>query len=253
MELGAAWDYALDAGRIGDEVPNWWRQVMRNRIKSRGKKIAGESIGVVKRVLDEREIGELIRWLPNFSRAVDDVLTLYLWTGCRGGEICAMEAQEVAQEADGLWWTIPKRKTKNAKRDGATDMRVPLIGRAEEVVRRRLALAGRRGFLFPSDSKSGHLEQQAVRRATYHHMPYSRVRPEEVRPRLTVTHWAPHDLRRTVRTQLAAIGCPDDVGEVILGHMLSGVRGIYNRHNYDEERREWLSKLAARWEGLVGR
>nr|WP_157604970.1 Arm DNA-binding domain-containing protein [Rhizobacter sp. Root16D2] len=34
-ELGAAWDYALDAGRIPDSTPNWWRQIMRGRRPAR--------------------------------------------------------------------------------------------------------------------------------------------------------------------------------------------------------------------------
>jgi len=32
-----------------------------------------------------------------------------------------------------------------------------------------------------------------------------------------VPKWAPHDLRRTGRTMLAALGCPTEVGEAILG------------------------------------
>ena len=31
QELGAAWDYALDAGRLPETSPNWWRLVMRGR------------------------------------------------------------------------------------------------------------------------------------------------------------------------------------------------------------------------------
>ena len=35
--------------------------------------------------------GELVNWLPNFSRMMTDALTLYLWTGTRGSEIVAMD------------------------------------------------------------------------------------------------------------------------------------------------------------------
>ena len=65
-----------------------------------------------------------------------------------------------------------------------------------------------------------------------------------MRDRLTVTHWSPHDLRRTGRTLLAAMGCPHEVGETILGHVLTGVAGVYNLHRYDAERRLWLTRLA---------
>lgn len=248
-ELGAAWDYGLDSGRLPDSTPNWWRQIMRGRLQSQGKKIAGRPIGRVKRVLSEPEVGELLRWLPNFSRIVADALALYLWTGTRGSEIMSMEALEIREEPTGLWWTIPKEKTKNAKRPGATDLRVPLFGQAEQIVRRRLALA-KGGYLFPSRA-GGSIEQKMVQTAVFYHQPYSKTRPDAQRPRLTVTHWAPHDLRRTVRTMLAAMGCPSEVAESILGHMLPGVQGVYNRHTYDKERHEWLAKLSARLDALA--
>ena len=82
-------------------------------------------------------------------------------------------------------------------------------------------------------------------------MPYSETRPELVRSRLPVTRWSPHDLRRTSRTLLAAMGCPTEVAESILGHMLPGVLGVYNQHAYDAERVEWLKRLADRLEAIA--
>ncbi len=253
-ELGAAWDYASDAGRLPDTVPNWWRQILRGKIKSKGKKIAGERIGTAKRVLSSEEIGTLIRWLPNFTALVEDALTLYLWTGTRGAEIVALEGREVRQETGGIWWwTIPKTKTKNARHENATDLRVPLFGRALNVVLRRKERFGD-GWLFPARTRDGrvaHTEQKAVQVAVYNHQPYSTTRPELERARLPVTHWAPHDLRRSARTLLAAMGCPGDVAESVLGHMIPGVAGAYNRHQYDAERVEWLRRLSDRLEELA--
>jgi integrase len=250
-ELAAAWDYALDAGKLPETTPNWWRQILRGKLRSKGKTIAGEKVGTQKRSLSEAEVRDLIAWLPNFSRSIDDILTLYLWTGARGAEICAMEAKEITEEADGLWWTMPKAKTKNARHENATDLRIPLSGRAEAIVRRRLAVANG-GYLFRSQSgKIPHMQQKAVQTAVWYHMPYSETRPEQIRPRLTVTHWAPHDLRRTARTLLASMGCPDSVAEAVLGHMQPGVKGVYNRHSYDAERREWLTRLDRKLEELA--
>ena len=253
-ELGAAWDYASDAGRLPDTVPNWWRQILRGKIKSKGKKIAGERIGTAKRVLSSEEIGTLIRWLPNFTALVEDALTLYLWTGTRGAEIVALEGREVRQETGGIWWwTIPKAKTKNARHENATDLRVPLFGRALNAVLRRKERFGD-GWLFPSTTRDGkvtHSEQKSIGVAVHLHQPYSTTRPEHKRPRLPVTHWAPHDLRRSARTLLAAMGCPGDVAESVLGHMIPGVAGAYNRHQYDAERVEWLRRLSDRLEELA--
>ncbi|AVR89062.1 tyrosine-type recombinase/integrase [Thauera aromatica] len=253
-ELGAAWDYAIDSGRLPDTSPNWWRLILRGKIKSKGKKIGGQHVGTSKRVLTADETGEVIRWLPNFSSLVEDVLTLYLWTATRGAEICGMSGSEVREEADGiLWWQCPKEKTKNARHENATDLRVPLFGRARTVVLRRKDLYGA-GYLFPAKTKVVKpVEQKTVQVAVYHHQPYSRTRPDEPRPRLPVTHWAPHDLRRTARTLLASIGCPNEVGEAVIGHMQPGIVGTYNLHSYDDQRVEWLRRLDAHLEGLARR
>lgn len=257
QELGAAYDYGLDAGRLPENTPNWWRQVWRGKMpRSKGKKIEGKHVGSASRVLNDKEIGILINWLPNFSRLLQDVVTLYLWTGTRGAEIMAMEKAEIAEEPTGLWWTVPKEKTKNARRQDATDLRVPLIGRARAVVLRRQAGASR--YLFASavtaeDGSELPIEQKAVQSGVYHHQPYCKTKDKgpTPRPRLPVTHWSPHDLRRTVRTQLAIMGCPTEVAESVLGHMLPGVVGVYNRHQYDGERLDWLTRLDARLEELA--
>lgn len=250
-ELGAAWDHALDAGRLDENVPNWWRLIMRGKLRSKGRKRQGKSIGTSKRVLSEDELGQLIRWLPNFSRMVNDGLTLYLWTLLRGGEITSMHAEDITEEKDGLWWTIPKGDTKNRNRERAEDHRVPLVGRAETIVRRRLEVADG-GYLFPSRGKTPYVEQKAISVAVWTHMPYSKTRPEQQRPRLPVVHWTPHDLRRSCRTLLAAMGCPDPVGEALIGHLPPDTgTDVYNRHRYDRERREWLVRLGERLEELA--
>jgi hypothetical protein len=126
---------------------------------------------------------------------------------------------------------------------------VPLIGRAEVIVRRRLDRYGT-SCLFPAE-RCGPMQQKVFGQSVHFHMTYGETRPEQVRPRLTVTHWAPHDLRRTARTMLEVLGCPYEVGEAIIGHMLPGVGGVYNRHAYDAERRLWLARLDETLEQLT--
>jgi integrase len=249
-ELAIAWDYALDAGKLPETTPNWWRMIMRGHFKSKGKKIAGKHIGTKKRVLSPQELAILIPWLSNFSRTVEDICTMYLWTGTRGAESCSICAEEVTDEADGLWWTIPKEKTKNARLDNATDLRVPLTGRAESIVRRRMQLI-QTGPLYPNRKGTGPIQQQIVQGQVYIYQPYSKTRPTFVRPRLPVTHWAPHDLRRTTRTILASLGCPDEVAESVIGHVQPGIKGVYNLHEYDKERRLWLTRVDQYLESLL--
>jgi integrase len=201
-------------------------------------------------VLTQPEVGELVRWLPNFSRDMADAIALYLWTCCRGAEIMAMERSEITEEPSGLWWTIPIAKLKMRRNPLTVELRVPLIGRAEVIVRRRLTSHDNR-WIFKSTGRSGHIEQKAVGVAVWVHLPGCTSQSEFVRPRVPVPSWAPHDLRRTGRTVLASLGCSTDIAEAILGHLPPGIQGTYNLHDYDDERRQWLTLLAARYETLT--
>jgi integrase len=110
------------------------------------------------------------------------------------------------------------------------------------------------GWLFPSISRAGvagHVTQPSMQTKVHYYQPYSKSRPDHVRTRLTVTHWSPHDLRRTGRTMLAAMRCPHDVGEAILGHVVGGVAGVYQQYRFDRERREWLVRLSDKLEAII--
>ena len=241
---GAAWAQAHDAGKLPDNAPNWWREVLRGKIKSKGKIVGGVHDGRKRRVLSLDEVRELLAWLPNMHQLGQDMTIMYLWTCTRGSEIVSMQPQHVRKEGDVWWWTVPVQLTKNAGRDGATDLRVPLIGRALEVVQRRLESVGRSGYLF-EDTKGEPYRQAFFSSYINSLQPNS----AKVKARagdglvIPVADWSPHDLRRTGRTNLAALGCPQDVAEAILGHMPSGIVGVYNRHNFDAERVEWLGRL----------
>jgi integrase len=244
--LGAGWDYALDAGRIDGNVPNWWRVVMRGRLKSKGKVMGGEHQGQQRRVLQPAEVAALLAWLPNMHALGRDAVVMYLWTCARGSEILAMRPEHVTQEGNQWWWTVPKSQTKNAKTASAVDLRVPLCGQAMAVVQRRIASVGASGHLF-EDTHGKQYSQHSFGTYIYSLMPYS----PKVKNRqgeglvLPVTHWSAHDLRRTGRTLLAGLGCPNEVGEAILGHVPANIIGVYNAYKYDAERVLWLGKLSA--------
>ena len=251
-ELAAAWDHAMDAGLIPEDLPNWWRAVLARKLRSKGAMRDGVHKGTAKRVLSVDELAVLLtRDMALFSQQVRDFLQLQLWTCTRGSEIVQMRCEHISQAADGLWWTVPKALTKGRHVASAHDLRVPLLGRAEQIVRRLMAGGG---WLFPSVSRLGvrQAQSQAYMQSKVHYrQPYSNLRPDHVRERLRVTHWSPHDLRRTGRTLLAELGCPHEVGEAILGHVLPGVAGDYNLYEYDKERRHWLGVLDAKLQGVV--
>jgi integrase len=60
-----------------------------------------------------------------------------------------------------------------------------------------------------------------------------------------------HDLRRTASTLLHENGWPSDVVEKALNHTIGGVRGVYNRAEYEPQRREMLQFWADYVEQLI--
>ena len=62
-----------------------------------------------------------------------------------------------------------------------------------------------------------------------------------------VSGWVLHDLRRTARSLMSRAGVRPDIAERVLGHARQGVEGVYDRHQYRDEKAHALKKLA----GLV--
>lgn len=244
--LGHAWDLALDAGRLPADTPNWWRQVHKGKLKSKGKVMAGQHVGRTRRHLQPDELRALLPWADNMHQLGRDLTVMYLWTGCRGVEICGMRPEHLATEPGGvLWWTVPKALTKNASVEDAVDLRVPLFGRARQIVERRLKAVAVSGWLFEGKD-GGQYKQHTFSTYIYSLQPYSEkvARRESQGLICPVTHWSPHNLRRTSRTLLSSLGCTNEVAEAIIGHLPAEIVGIYNAYSYDAERKLWLQRLS---------
>jgi integrase len=66
-----------------------------------------------------------------------------------------------------------------------------------------------------------------------------------------VRDWTIHDLRRTARSLMSRAGVPTDHAERALGHVLSGVRKTYDRHEYYAEKQRAFEGLAAQISRIV--
>lgn len=162
-------------------------------------------------------------------------LKLVLITGQRPGEVAGMRWEEI----DGAAWTIP------ASRRGKTDTEhhVPLPETALEILEQAKAEAarlGRRRKKKPAGAVFEAVPGQALTAAAI-----SRAVPRyaEALGNQKVDPWGcwrPHDLRRTVRTGLAASGISDAIGEEVVGHVKKGILGVYNVYAYADEKRRAL-------------
>ena len=63
--------------------------------------------------------------------------------------------------------------------------------------------------------------------------------------------WTLHDCRRTARSLMSRAGVPTDHAERCLGHVIGGVRGVYDRHEYHREKAQAFEALAALIERIV--
>jgi integrase len=59
---------------------------------------------------------------------------------------------------------------------------------------------------------------------------------EKFKAGLTFNDFTLHDLRRTARSLMSRAGVNADIAERCLGHVIPGVRGIYDRHEYHREK-----------------
>jgi integrase len=66
-----------------------------------------------------------------------------------------------------------------------------------------------------------------------------------------VSGWVIHDLRRSARSLMSRAGVPSDHAERCLGHVIPGVRGVYDRHEYYEEKKKAFEALAAQVQRII--
>lgn len=66
-----------------------------------------------------------------------------------------------------------------------------------------------------------------------------------------INDWSIHDLRRSARSLMARAGVRPDIAERVLGHVLQGVEGVYDRHHYQSEKADALARLAALIQSMI--
>jgi integrase len=172
------------------------------------------------------------------SPATRSILRLLLLTGQRRTEVVEAKKSEFELDGDEPVWTIPGERTKNGLLH-----RLPLCPMAAAEFRKAFATSPKKSpFVFPSrDGPKKAISPEAVTRAM------ARLIVELKLPTVS-----PHDLRRTVGTELARLGLPVHVRSLVLNHapMSRGITdAVYNRYAYDREKREAL----AAWEGALTR
>jgi integrase len=150
-----------------------------------------------------------------------------LLTATRRTEAAQMAGSEVVGDV----WTIPQERYKTG-----LELVVPLTPPAQASLA-RLPKIGKGQFVFTTDGErpfSGYSKAKAA---------FDKA--------CGVTGWTLHDLRRTARSLMSRAGVNADIAERCLGHVISGVRGTYDRHAYFDEKKHAFEALAALVERIV--
>ena len=183
------------------------------------------------RVLNDRELQVFWRvasaWQHPFARLAQFILL----TAARRNEAAEM----VRSELDGDVWTIPGSRYKSK-----TAHSIPLSKSARDVLA-ACPIIGTAGYLFTLSGR-----RPVSCNITKRHLD-ALMRAELAE----LERWTIHDLRRTSRTLMSRAGVSADIAERCLGHAIPGVRGIYDRHRFEDEKRAAFEALAAQIERIV--
>jgi integrase len=167
------------------------------------------------RVLTDDELRKI--WAIN-NGVFGSFVRFLLLSAARRGEVAGMTWAEI----DGADWTLPAARNKTK-----VDLVRPLSKAAQDI----LQMPKQGEFVFTTHGTtpiSGFSKfKAALDRAS------------------GTDGWHIHDLRRTARSLMSRAGVPSDHAERCLGHVIGGVRGVYDRHEYHREKARAFEALAA--------
>lgn len=185
------------------------------------------------RVLSEDEIRRVWKALDDEHPIIAVLFRLRLLTAQRGGELLGATWGEM--DLASSWWTIPAERSKNGLAH-----RVPLSPRALRILKALRKKTDDSPWVFPSTRKKGP------------HINHAQKAIERIVERSGV-EFRGHDLRRTAASLMVGAGVPRLVVSKILNHVETGVTAVYDRHSYDQEKRQALDFWGCRVEAIVSR
>jgi integrase len=206
------------------------------------------------RVLSDQELALAWHASAELSYPFGPLFRLLMVTGQRREEVAGLSWSELHRSS--ATWTLPAERAKNGKAHI-----VPLSSTAVTILN---ALARgeewpRNGLVFTTTGQtpvSGHsrakqrIDKAMARLAN----PLAGVSDEaSADARVEIPVWRVHDLRRTMATGLQRLGVRFEVTEAILNHVSgarSGVAGVYQRHDWADEKRVALGRWADALERL---
>ena len=201
------------------------------------------------RRLTDEELIAFWRATERMRYPVGPVYRMLLLTGLRLNECAALSRGEV----QGDIIVIPPERMK-AKDGKAVEHLVPLSSAAREVIASLPRMNGK--YLFSVSegkrplSMTGPIKADLNRRMLRTLKAMAHRRGED-RHAVDLPAWVNHDLRRTVRSGMSALGVQHVVAESVLAHRQGGIAATYDLHQYRTEKAEALEKWAQQIASIV--
>ena len=202
------------------------------------------------RVLNDDELAAVWRAASALGKPFGPFFRLLILTGQRRSEVAGIGWGELDRETAA--WTIPAIRAKN----GVAHI-VPISG---AVIAELDALAGIPAELAEDERK---WPRKGLLLSTTGTTPISGITKAKdaldaavakAREGERLPHWRIHDLRRTVATGFQRLGVRFEVTEAVLNHVSgakSGIAGVYQRHDWKDEKRSALEGWARHMAGIL--
>jgi integrase len=190
------------------------------------------------RVLSDDELRAVWRAAEASPNAFSYLVRFLSLTAARRTEAAAMQRGEVCGDE----WTIPQERYKTG-----LELVIPLSDAAVAVLA-AVPRIGKSGLVFTTDGKHPLAGFSKFKRA-FDAKVLAEMRKQD--PEAQLPRWTLHDLRRTARSLMSRAGVPSDHAERCLGHVLPGIRGTYDRHEYLLEKKRAFAALAGLIERIV--
>lgn len=169
---------------------------------------------------------EAMRRAKGFSVENELTVKLLLVLAVRKGELIAARWDEFELDVKVPVWHLPGIRTKTGQ-----PLDIPLPTMAVTWLKKLRELACNADHVLPA---------RKLQSRMLPHVCESTLGVAMGKVKHGLPHFTIHDFRRTARTHLAALGVQPHVAERCLNHKLKGVEGVYNRHDYFDERRKAL-------------
>jgi integrase len=179
------------------------------------------------RILDDAELRKVWIAAEQDTTPFGPFLRFTLLTATRRGESAGLHRSELSD--GGTVWVVPAARYKSKR-----DTLIPLSKAAQQIIARQPV---RGPYVFGVDGSRP--------------LGGFNDRKKNLDARSGVSGYGLHDLRRSARTLLSRAGVAADIAEMCLGHAFVGVRGVYDRFQYIDEKREAFEALAQMVERLV--